>query len=903
MILKKIYSLLALLITTIAFLGNAIAGVDVKYTTKPIFITFEKKGDYFEVHSDKEITSFIISSEGLESKKLFYQAVEENGPISPITSVQTDGDTSNPNQSFSDTYFTNPTKNIRLFIYNKDGTISKTLPTHLELVTFQEELQPILSFGNKAQASTFVVPRSAWGANDYLITEEGWNKERDGLCKTKSWYCSKPTADSGKAAREKFAQIQKDFPYDSKIAETIKTYSDGKSLLWNVNKSDHISKIFVHHTAELNKDQNGDGKIDQEDEKIIMRNTLYYHTIVRGWGDIGYNYVIGPTGTIYEGRYGGDKAVGAHAVWRNISSIGVSIMGNFEEEYMTDNQKKSLVAALSNLANYYGLNPGGDTLFYGKTQPVILGHRDSDEANTACPGDHIYDILPELRKSASSPTDSVIFPGLIQKNPGFISRTTTTFTDPVKFKSGETKTIHIAIANVGTENWDKSTALQINAPKDIFAVESGEKSEFRAANLANITKSGDTAEFDVTLTAGMNAFKGNIELLPIANSKFMMTPLTIPSEVTGAKLAFEKSTLAFTKTSFLIGSKITGSLTLKNTGDTIWKKDGKFNFHVNVVGSTDNSDFKDLTTLNIPNDVAVGDITTLPFTIEAPLYQGSYFVSFVPKVTNYNLLLGQPVRETLAIHHPSEDPSLVLTLESTTSVSLVEGNKKDIVITVNNNGDGVMEDLSKYDLDIDIPDSFKKYIYADKPRWAVDTLGAHNFASIVVSISARSPGEVLATPIRVMLNKKSLSAEPLLIDFTIREKALKGTITISGNQTLDIGIPSFQTITLKNMGSTTWPKGTFIGIDTDQSYFYNSLWQSKNIMTSLPSDLLSQGSYNFVLPFTAKKEGRLIENFVITLPSGDHVVLPDGKIIFEAKKNVRDWVIPLEFGGRVVNGR
>ena len=900
MLLKKICTVLTVLISTIAFFGNAIAGIDVKYTTKAVIITFENKGEYFEAITNQNITSFVITSQGLENQLLFYQTVDKNGRTSPMNTVDIDRDGEPSVQTFSDTYFSNPTKQIQLFIYNKDGTIYKQTPINLDLLTFQEKTEPVLTFGSKANASTFVVPRSAWGANDYLITEEGWNKERDTLCKTKSWYCAKPTEDSGKATREKFAQIQKDFPYDSKISETIKNYSDGKSLFWNVNKSDHISKLFVHHTAELNKDQNSDGKIDQADEKIVMRNTLYYHTIVRGWGDIGYNYVIGPTGTIYEGRYGGDKAVGAHAVWRNISSIGVSVMGNFQEEYMTDNQKKSLVSSLSALAGYYGLNPASDTLFYGITQPVILGHKDSDEASTACPGAHIYDILPDLRKSAAISSETVIFPGLIQKNPGYLSRTITTFSDPVKFKSGETKTMHISLANIGTEGWDKSTALQINAPKDIFAVESGEKSEFRAANLTNITKGGGTAEFDITLTAGMNAFKGNIELLPIANSKFMMTPLTIPTEVTGAKLAFEKSTLAFSKLSFLIGSKITGSLTIKNTGDTVWKKAGKFDFHVNVVGSTDNSAFNDLSTLNIPNDVNIGEVVTLPFTIDAPLYQGSYFVSFVPKVTNYNLLLGQPVRETLVINHPVDDSSLMLTLESTTDVSLAEGSKKDIVITVNNNGDGSMKDLSKYDLDIDIPDTVKKYLYADKPRWAVDTLGAHNFASLVVPIVARAPGEILATPIRVMLNKKSLTKEPLFIDFTIKEKALKGTISINGNQTLDIGIPSFQTITLKNMGSTTWPKGTLIGIDTAESYFYNSLWQSKNIMTALPSDLLSQGSYNFVLPFTAKKEGRLIENFVITLPSGDHVVLPDGKLIFEAKKNVRDWIIPLEFGGRIL---
>src|SRR3989338_2100195 len=63
-------------------------------------------------------------------------------------------------------------------------------------------------------------------------------------------------------------------------------------------------KIVIHHTA------GGDGS---DDPMATIRGVYYWHAVVLGWGDIGYNYLIDPAGTVYEGRSGGDGAIGAHA--------------------------------------------------------------------------------------------------------------------------------------------------------------------------------------------------------------------------------------------------------------------------------------------------------------------------------------------------------------------------------------------------------------------------------------------------------------------------------------------------------------------------------------------------------------------------------------------------------------
>lgn len=47
----------------------------------------------------------------------------------------------------------------------------------------------------------------------------------------------------------------------------------------------------------------------------------------RGWTDIGYNFLVGEDGNVYEGRGWGKK--GAHSVPFNGKSIGICIIGDY----------------------------------------------------------------------------------------------------------------------------------------------------------------------------------------------------------------------------------------------------------------------------------------------------------------------------------------------------------------------------------------------------------------------------------------------------------------------------------------------------------------------------------------------------------------------------------------------
>lgn len=61
------------------------------------------------------------------------------------------------------------------------------------------------------------------------------------------------------------------------------------------------------------------------------------------WEDIGYNFLVGEDGNVYEGRGWGVK--GAHSIPYNGKSMGICMIGNFESKFEArsrDNQVEPL---------------------------------------------------------------------------------------------------------------------------------------------------------------------------------------------------------------------------------------------------------------------------------------------------------------------------------------------------------------------------------------------------------------------------------------------------------------------------------------------------------------------------------------------------------------------------------
>jgi len=149
-----------------------------------------------------------------------------------------------------------------------------------------------------------------------------------------------------------------------------------------------VRKFVIHHTATPNGDL---------DPAATVRAIYYYHAVTRGWGDIGYNYLIDTQGRIYEGRYGGEGVVGGHAKQYAWGSIGVSLIGNYDEVAMTTAMERSLVELIAWKGNLHFVHPTERGFFIDRDLPNIFAHR--DVAETTCPGRYAYARMQAIREA------------------------------------------------------------------------------------------------------------------------------------------------------------------------------------------------------------------------------------------------------------------------------------------------------------------------------------------------------------------------------------------------------------------------------------------------------------------------------------------------------------------------
>ncbi|KAG7211022.1 hypothetical protein KM043_016383 [Ampulex compressa] len=121
---------------------------------------------------------------------------------------------------------------------------------------------------------------------------------------------------------------------------------------------------------------------DQASCSAIARSYQDLHMDVNHWYDIGYNFLVGEDGNVYEGR--GWDYVGAHAPNYNSQSIGICFMGDFSDFLPND-------AALEALNSLIAC---GVSLGKINTEYKLLGHRQARK--TLCPGETLYRYVMNL---------------------------------------------------------------------------------------------------------------------------------------------------------------------------------------------------------------------------------------------------------------------------------------------------------------------------------------------------------------------------------------------------------------------------------------------------------------------------------------------------------------------------
>jgi hypothetical protein len=191
-----------------------------------------------------------------------------------------------------------------------------------------------------------------------------------------------------------------------------------------------LQKLIVHHTAGRNNDPN---------PAATIRAIFYNHAVMRGYGDIDYNYLIDAQGRVYEGRrawistplakpteedLAGNVVGGSHAKHFNEATVGIVLLGTFTSVMPTTAARTALVNLLAWKAERHGIDPLGQSTYVnpadGTTKWIynISGHR--NVSSTACPGEMFYNTFPTLRQDVAKKIASTTGPSVDHTAPSVL---------------------------------------------------------------------------------------------------------------------------------------------------------------------------------------------------------------------------------------------------------------------------------------------------------------------------------------------------------------------------------------------------------------------------------------------------------------------------------------------------
>lgn len=382
-----------------------------------------------------------------------------------------------------------------------------------------------------------LISRAQWGAKDE------YNYAKSG---------------SSSSSSEDKESSKKDDPEIQKVISK----QDGNDLLWPFEYMKNVRMIVIHHTASTN---------NLDDPKQAIRNIQYYHAVSRGWGDIGYNFIIDQKGNIYEGRGGGPKVVGGHALAVNKTSIGIAVLGNFEDQKVPKAVTQGLVRLIQQQANLYDLDVKDEVKYNSKTYPVVGGHRDN--AATSCPGANLYKLIPSIRALAASTKSDSDDKNSSSEKVDFSYEDLDSLREAVELSTNKTVKVDIKIKNTGKKTWNRSnTFLRTLNPNEYLG---GVLTGSQNTNIAGLKESsvapGKTGTFTLQLTGGLNSGSYSIDAQPVLNGTTKnILPLYIPIEVKGVEYKYEIVGSKSINLKLKKGESKNVTVTFKNSSDFDW---------------------------------------------------------------------------------------------------------------------------------------------------------------------------------------------------------------------------------------------------------------------------------------------------------------------------------------------
>ena len=145
-----------------------------------------------------------------------------------------------------------------------------------------------------------------------------------------------------------------------------------------MNRMTPVRHITIHHDGMPPVSLNSRAQIAARIEVIRAGHRA------KGWGDIGYHFIVDPQGAVWQGRP--LLWQGAHVKDRNQGNVGVLVLGNFESTRPTDAQLDALERQIAGLMRIYRVSATS-----------VRSHQEWPGAATACPGRHMQAKMNGVR--------------------------------------------------------------------------------------------------------------------------------------------------------------------------------------------------------------------------------------------------------------------------------------------------------------------------------------------------------------------------------------------------------------------------------------------------------------------------------------------------------------------------
>lgn len=150
-----------------------------------------------------------------------------------------------------------------------------------------------------------------------------------------------------------------------------------------------INRITIHHTATRHApDRATDDKLRGLQRFSQTESALGDGRIKKPWADVPYHFYVAVDGIVAEARpwrFIGDS----NTPYDPTGHLLIVLEGNFEEEEVTPAQQRSLERLVAVMARRFSVAPEN-----------VAAHKDF--ADTLCPGEHLYALLPRLREVAAA---------------------------------------------------------------------------------------------------------------------------------------------------------------------------------------------------------------------------------------------------------------------------------------------------------------------------------------------------------------------------------------------------------------------------------------------------------------------------------------------------------------------